>query len=309
MEYFDFRAMNTMLVLAAEGEPADIAAGFEAARLSIETNAQRFTRFSDTSELSQMNRAQGEWFPASSDLFALVQEARGFYEQTGGLFDPAILPDLRRIGYDRSLEYLCTPEPGAQTPVERQYHPTIASLGFDEAVGSIWLPAGVEIDLGGIAKGWIAERALRILSRHARACAVSAGGDIVFFGLPEGQEHWTIGLEDPRDPQQNLANLKIDSGAIATSSVAKRHWTQGTAARHHIIDPRTGEPARSDWLSVTVIAPQATTAEVFAKCLLIAGADQAPAILAQNTQIHFIAVDQAGKLWGSQHSSEVIHVH
>jgi FAD:protein FMN transferase len=299
MEYFEFRAMNSAIVLAAEGNPGELAAGFQAARAAIEADAQRFTRFSADSELSRLNRAQGEWFLASPDLFQLVTEARAFYQRTGGLFDPAILPDLRRIGYDRSLELLRPLEPGAQAPASRP-RPFFAELRLDEAIGSLWLPPSLEIDLGGIAKGWIAAHALQILSRYASAGAVSAGGDMVFSGLPQGQSSWQVGLEDPRDPDRTLTTLHVASGALATSSITKRTWTQGMQTRHHIIDPRSGEPALTDWLSVTVLAPTATTAEVFAKVLLIAGADQAPGILAQNPQIEFIAVDQSGKLWGLQ---------
>jgi thiamine biosynthesis lipoprotein len=170
------------------------------------------------------------------------------------------------------------------------------------------LPPGMEIDLGGIAKGWIAERAARLLARDAQACAVSAGGDMVLIGLPDGLDHWEIELEDPRDPEQTLTVLQVGPGAVATSSVVKRSWRQGEKMRHHLIDPRTGEPAVTEWLSVTVIAQHATDAEVFAKVLLIGGAELAQEIISKRADLSFIAVDSQGQLWGSPNRLELTRV-
>ncbi len=164
---------------------------------------------------------------------------------------------------------------------------------------TILLPPGMAIDLGGIAKGWIAEQAANILSRYARACVVDAGGDMFLVGLPEGLEQWPVELEDPLQPDGILTTLRVNPGAIATSTVTKRAWKQAGRNRHHIIDPRTGEPAVSDWISVTVIAPHASEAEVFAKALLIAGPWEAEEIVRNSgIPLTYLAVDQEKKIWG-----------
>jgi thiamine biosynthesis lipoprotein len=181
-------------------------------------------------------------------------------------------------------------------------------IKLDEGSGRIWMPEGMQIDLGGIAKGWTAGRAAQILKEGTTACGVSAGGDMVLIGLPEGQDQWEVALEDPRDPDLTLALLHVGPGAVATSSVVKRSWRQGEKQRHHLIDPRSGEPAVSDWLSVTVIAPTGTDAEVYAKVLLIAGSRLAQKIVSGNPKLSFIAVDRQGKLWGSQKSMEHVYV-
>ena len=129
------------------------------------------------------------------------------------------------------------------------------------------------------------------------------------IGLPEGQEQWPVDLEDPLQPENILTTLKVDPGAVATSSVTKRIWKQAGKNRHHIIDPRTREPAVSDWLSVTVVAPHAYEAEVFAKALLIAGPRESEEI-ARNSGLDFsyFAVDRDKKIWGSQKSLEYLYV-
>jgi FAD:protein FMN transferase len=119
-------------------------------------------------------------------------------------------------------------------------------------------------------------------------------------GLPDGVEQWPVALEDPLQPENTLTMLNVDPGAVATSAVTKRVWQQAGQNRHHIIDPRTGEPAVSDWISVTVIAPHAYEAEVFAKALLIAGPQEAQEILRHSgIRFTYLAVDQEKKLWGN----------
>jgi thiamine biosynthesis lipoprotein len=306
MNYYQFRAMNSDIVLAAEGTHEQVTIGFKAARKFIEESEQRFTRFSDQSELSQMNRAAGNWFYASPALFELVRLAQVYYTQTGGLFDPSILPDLKRAGYDRSMDDIRNYGARQLPPVSERKKLVFGAMQLDGENGKVCIPPGMEIDLGGIAKGWIAEQAAQILAQYTTSCAVNAGGDMYLIGVPEGQSKWEIALEDPRDLTRRLALLRVGPGAIATSSIAKRHWLQGKKHQHHLIDPRSGEPVITGWLSVTVIALQATTAEVYAKVLLIAGPEQAMDIFSKNGALAFIAVDRQGKLWGSQEGIEYV---
>ena len=309
MEYYEFRAMNSAIVLAAEGDPKQVALGFRNAREFIEESEQRFTRFSDQSELSQLNRAAGQWFHPSPAMFELLKLAQQYVNLTDGLFDPSILPYLQRAGYDRSMDEIRLNGANQDFTVSVQEKLNFKTLLLDEETGLVWLPPGMQIDLGGIAKGWIAERAASLLAEKTSSCAVNAGGDLFMIGLPEGRSAWEVVLEDPRDPDQTLAILRVGPGAVATSSIMKRAWRQGDKQQHHLIDPRSGEPAITDWLSVTVIVPQAATAEVFAKVLLIAGTEQAmDDLLASQGEIAFIAVDRQGRLWGSQNSKEYINV-
>ncbi len=302
METVHLRAMNTDILLAAEGETGQLRVGFEKAGEFIHSGESRFTRFCEESELSALNRSSGRRFKASADLFAVVALTRRFFHLTRGLFDPSILPELKRAGYDRSMEVLREkgPSPLLETLLANE-HASFSEMELDESDNTILLPPGMALDLGGIAKGWIAEQAARILSGYARACAVDAGGDMFLVGSPEGLQQWPVALEDPLQPKAILTELKVDPGAIATSTITKRVWQQAGKNRHHIIDPRTGEPAVSDWISVTVIAPHAYEAEVFAKALLIGGPQEAEEILRHSgVPFTYLAVDQDKKIWGNQ---------
>jgi thiamine biosynthesis lipoprotein len=295
IEYF--RAMNSEIVLVAEGEALQVKSGLEAVQNFIEASEKRFTRFSERSELSALNRSSGNWFQASPDFFEVIKEAVFYFHKTNGLFDPSILTNLRNAGYVQSMDEIrrvgSAPQPASHLPASIS---TFASVELNETNSSIRLPADLQIDLGGIAKGWIAERAARLLSQYSSSCAVNAGGDMFLIGYPHGKDCWEVGLEDPRDPQVDLTLLLLQEGAVATSSVVKRAWKQGNVSRHHLIDPRTGEPAITSWLSVTVLAPHAAAAETFAKAFLIADKDEVRLLGEQNPELTVLAVDKNGNL-------------
>ena len=302
--------MNTDILLAAEGQADRLQAGFEQASGFIQSGERRFTRFSEDSELSALNRSAGKRFKTSPELFSVVALTRRFFHLTRGLFDPSILPDLKRVGYDRSMDMLrkLGPSPLLESLLANE-HPSFSEMDLDESDQTILLPPGMALDLGGIAKGWIAEQAANILSGYAAACAVDAGGDMFLVGLPDGMEKWPVALEDPLQPENTLTTLMVNPGAIATSTITKRVWQQAGKNRHHIIDPRTGEPAVSDWISVTVIAPHAYEAEVFAKALLIAGPQEAEEIVRHSgIPFTYLAVDQEKKIWDNQGIMEYAYI-
>jgi len=302
MEYHEFRAMNSDILLAAEGNHKQIENGFQETQAFIDELEARFTRFSAESELSQLNRSAGNWFEASEDLYDLMQQAQSYFLQTNGLFDPSILPALQMAGYDKSMDEIRAHGAGIHEYSEEPEKMDFSAVKFDPASSGIFLPAGMQVDLGGIAKGWIAETAAQRLACFAPVCAVNAGGDMFLIGIPEGEKAWQIALEDPRDPHNTLAVLSGSPGAMATSSVTKRRWQLKGKIKHHLIDPRTGQPAETEWLSVTVAAPHAAGAEVFAKSLLIAGPQDSMALASRGDHIVFVAVDSEGKLWGSDNS-------
>jgi thiamine biosynthesis lipoprotein len=308
MRYFEFRAMNTDILLAAEGPADEVEAGFQRTRAYIDDCERRFTRFSEDSELSSLNRAAGTWFKASPDLFEVVLTALRLHRQTYGLFDPSILAALEQAGYDRSMDAIRENGAGPVLLSVQVRHARFADTRLDPDEQSIKLPSDVRIDLGGVAKGWIAEQAALRLAQESAACAVDAGGDVFMVGLPEGQSYWRITLEDPCNVGRGLAVLKLRPGAVATSTITRRRWQQDGKERHHVIDPRTGEPAETDFLSVTTVAPHAAEAEAFAKGLLIAGSLEANRVIQSEPSIEFIAVDQDNKMWGSRHSRELLDV-
>jgi thiamine biosynthesis lipoprotein len=302
----EFRAMNTSVMLAAEGEEA--VAGMYVAKTFIDECEQRFSRFLPASELSDLNHSAGEWHPISNDLMEMLQLSMRYHTETNGIFDPAILSDLKQIGYDRSMDEIRAN--GVSIPArvpQRTSRPAFHEISFDLAGSRVRLPRGMEIDLSGIAKGWIVEKAAQLLHQYVEVCGVSAGGDILFIGRPLDGTDWDVYLEDPCSPMETLAQLHVRSGAVATSSIMKRTWRQGEKVRHHLIDPRTAQPAKTDWLSVTVISPSVIEAEVYAKVILIAGEKELRNLLSAKQDLTFIGVDSEGNLSGSSNYKEYVY--
>ena len=308
MQYDQFRAMNSDIMLAAAGQDVKrIKQGFSLARDFIRSSEQRFTRFTDTSELAELNRSAGDWFQASPEMIEVLGAALRLAGETQGLFNPAVLPALKQAGYDRSMDEI-KQGPARSGEVRVLEMQDFRTIELDTKGSRVRLPAGMQVDLGGIAKGWIAEQAARRLSEYSQACAVSAGGDMCLVNLPEDQPDWEVGLEDPLHPDQDLALLRVRPGAVATSAVTKRKWQYNGRPQHHLIDPRSGEPAITEWLSVTVYAEQAVEAEVFAKALLIGGPVVANELFANPSDKAYLVVDPFGWVLGSKNYHEVFHV-
>jgi thiamine biosynthesis lipoprotein len=306
IQSIEFRAMNTTIMLAAEGDGA--ISGMQAAKEFIHECEQRFSRFLPASELTLLNHSAGDWAHVSDELMDMLRLSMKYYIETKGIFDPTILTDLKSMGYDRSMDEIRA-HGGTVAPhaSKRTSRPAFNEINFDVAGSRVRLPTNMEIDLGGIAKGWIVDKAAHLLNSYAPACGVSAGGDILFIGTPEDGLDWDVYLEDPRDSNQMLTQLHVGSGAVATSSVMKRTWSQGEKVRHHLIDPRTGESAKTDWLSVTVITPDVITAEVYAKAILIGGEGELPNLLDARQDVTFITVDPNGNLLGSPNYKDFLY--
>ncbi len=268
---YGFRAMNTRIytwLYTSTPNSTDILLDVQDTFDSME---QRLSRFIPYSELSQLNNHTGDEFIASPILFSAVQSALWAATATGGLFDPTILPDLEAAGYDRSFEKVERHQPplnGNGTHATRLNFTHVTLKPYNRGIAK---PDGLKLDLGGMGKGWTVDRvADRLLTLGA--FLVNAGGDIYAYGAPPNCTTWTITLPHPPGAPTPVTTLHVANRAVATSSIIRRRWMRGNTPQHHLIDPRTGKPADTDLLTVTVIASRVAVAEVYAKVALILGA-------------------------------------
>ncbi len=223
------------------------------------------SRFRPESELSRLNASAGRPFAASPLLLDVVDAALRAARATDGVFDPALEPALRALGYDRTFAAVERDGPAPATLVRGGSWRAIA---LDREAGIILLPAGAALDLGGIAKGMAVDAAVTELARRGVASAVvEAGGDVAVRGLPPGEVAWPIAVEVRR----GVRDVAIASGALATSGIARRSWRRGGREIHHLVDPRTGDSARSALWSVTAAARSCAEAEVAAKAAFVLG--------------------------------------
>ncbi len=286
-----FRVMNSdvTLVCPTLEPPAERHLASRVAAI-FETSERTFSRFRPDSELSRLNGA-GRPFIASPALFAALRRARVYWQVTDGWFDPAVGADLLAAGYDRSFA------PGAldRRTSARSAPPgaRFGDVGLHPGTRRVTLPQRVQVDAGGFVKGWTVDAAAALLPDTA---ALDAGGDAVLRGAGHDERGWLVDVEDPRRAGRVLLTLSLRDRAVATSGANRRRWLVGGRERHHLIDPRTHQPSRSDLLQVTVVADTAEGAEVLAKVAFLRGLDDGLRFLDRFDGIGAVLVRRDGHL-------------
>jgi thiamine biosynthesis lipoprotein len=288
-----FSAMGTGCELAVAASPEDepqaqraLAAGF----VEVETCERVLTRFNPTSDLSRLNGSLGEWVDVDPRLVAALRAAVDARRATAGLFDPTILHPLVAAGYDRTFAEL-TNRPARAIDGWR----CGAAIWLDEDRCRARLQRGSAVDLGGIGKGFSAARALEAM-RLAWPALIGGfadlGGDLAFSGRPTDGSAWRVAVADPRAPGANLATLRLNGGAVATSGRDRRRFGPGRRM-HHLIDPETGAPAVRGPLAVTVVADDAAEAEALGTAFAISELDDVRR-LAEERGVAALYVPEAG---------------
>lgn len=240
---------------------------------------RQFSRFLPKSELTIFNRTSGQKTPITPEFKALLVSAQSIGAETGGLYNPFIMPALQRTGYLKSAML------GYENDKQIDYTDR-RIVGVDRLIiGDGWasIPYGTALDLGGCGKGYLADQLADILkSYQVQGYWLSLGGDIASFGRDESGNSLTIGVQDA----DNLAGTNnwiidcpLENFAIATSGTFKRKSQNSVKDWHHIIDPATSQPAVTDIRLITVCADTAFKADVLASCAVILGSKKAVSFL------------------------------
>jgi thiamine biosynthesis lipoprotein len=224
----------------------------------------RFSRFEAASELSRFNARAGGWAPVSPELEALLRTALWAHRASGGLVHAGVLGAMLAIGYGRPFRE----GPGRARTVPPARLPPLSEL-LQVEPGRARLGPGWGIDLGGIAKGWMADRLAAELGEN---CLVNLGGDLYARGDGPRGGGWPVAFG-------GITLLLRNQGA-ATSGVGGRRWMQDGRQLHHLIDPRTGQPARTGVGQASAVAASAIQGEVLAKTGLLLGPTRGPVHLA-----------------------------
>jgi thiamine biosynthesis lipoprotein len=250
-----------------------------------EQHLSRFRPDSELSRLNQHNTAAPQ--QVSETLWEVIQAALEAARASDGIVTPVVLNALEAAGYTTSFDVFTALEMGetGETGETGDQHPSSIpgpttgpttlsnrwnALETDPHTHTISMPTGMRLDLGGIAKGWAAEQAMQRL-RHHGPVLVDAGGDVAMSGTMADGKRWPIAIANPFAPDVQLDLLMLRGGGVATSGRDYRRWHAHGSSQHHIIDPRTGQPANTDIVSATVVAPTTCVAEMAAKMVLILG--------------------------------------
>ncbi|MFQ5651151.1 MAG: FAD:protein FMN transferase [bacterium] len=244
---------------------------FTKAYQEIERIERLLSSHKPESEITRINQHAGaKHVRVSYETFAIVTRAVAYSRKFAGDFDITIGPVTELWGFNGDRE-VTVPEP-------RLLKNLLNLVNFHNIVLSrqdttVFLKkTGMKLDLGGIAKGYAIDRAAFVLNQNGiQNFLINAGGDIYACGTKYGHQKWTVGLQHPRKQAELLATFEAQDVAVATSGDYERYKLINGKRYHHLIDPHTGFPADQNQ-SVTVFAPSAEQADVWATYLFIAGA-------------------------------------
>jgi thiamine biosynthesis lipoprotein len=288
-EVYDARVMlgTVIEIKIIDADPQKAQRALSAAFNEISRIEKVMSHFDPDSVLSQLNDLG---YSDSRELLTLALKAVELSKITDGGFDVTVGPLMNLWDFKAKVP---------RVPAVHQVRQTLKSIGYkniniDSNKNRIMIKKGIDIDLGGIAKGYATDQAIAVLQKEGiHTALVNSGGDIRVIGDRE----WHVGLKDPRGTAI-LAAIKVKNRAVVTSGDYERFFIKENKRYHHILDPRTGYPADL-CQSVTVIAPTATDAVALAKGIFVAGPVKGMLIAASRPKTETIIIDNQGCLYAS----------
>jgi len=250
---------------------------------------REMSRYRDDSTVSAIDRNAPRWTPISPDLATVLREAVRVAALSRGTFDPTIGAVSGLWGFG---------DEGGHIPEAEALKAALATVGYPRLVvqqkRARLLYPGTRLDLGGIAKGFAVDRAAELLAKAGvKGAIVNAGGDIRVLGERPGGGPWHIGIQHPRDPEALLTRLDLTDTAVVTSGDYERYFIEDGIRYHHILDPKSGQPARG-CQSVTVVTQSAMTGDALATAAFVLGPERGMALLKRAGVARAIIVDAKG---------------
>ena len=278
-----FRAFDTLCVVSADVDAA--------ALREIEALCARYelllSRFNPESRLFALNAVAGKWIDVGEELANVLHAALGYCERTGGLFDITMGGVCRLWDFKRGVV------PDGAAIAEALAHVDWRNVQIEGTQARI-ADSQATIDLGGMAKGYIADKVIDLLKRRgATSGVINLGGNVACLGGKPDGSAWNVGLRAPVPSGGSLqaasfASVPVRGKSVVTSGVYERAFVRNGRVLHHILDPRTGKPAETDVLSATVVADKSIDADGYTTALIVMGADEALAFAEQTPGIEAI---------------------
>lgn len=250
------------------------------------------SRYKETSEVTLVNKNAGiAPVKVGHELIDVLVEAKRISELSDGAFDVTIGPLTDLWGFDLEKNVV----PPTEKIEELRKLVNYRKLNIDEQASTVYLEEkGMMIDVGGIAKGYSVTRAMKVFEDAGlKDIIINAGGNLNLRGDKRGKP-WRVGIQGPRDESKLLGKLTLTEISVATSGDYQRYFIKDGIRYHHILDPRTGFPAKG-LISATVIGRSKTSMDGFSSAVFILGADKGAALL-KKTGAEGIMVMEDGRV-------------
>jgi thiamine biosynthesis lipoprotein len=278
-------SMACLYSLVAYGEqPKGVARTLEAALDEVDRIDRLMSHYRADSALSRINRdAARAPVTVDRELFDFIAVALNYGVESDGAFDVTVGPLMKAWGFFRGEGRL-----PAEAELSRARNATgLQHVRLNASDRTIRFDReGVELDLGGIAKGYAVDRAVGILRRDGiTAALVSAGGSTTYaLGQPPGLAHWTVEIQDPVDARKIAFSVPLQNRALSIAGVSEKSFELNGVHYSHIMDPRTGRPVRGV-LGVVVQAPSGTAGDAIDNILFVQGVERGRAFLRRHPDV------------------------
>lgn len=291
----DIFAMDTYMSITAYGEKSGEAV--DAAETEIKRLDELLSTGSDDSEVTKINKEGGG--KLSEDTSYLVKRALDIYQDTDGVFDITIYPVMKAWGFAGDTFAV----PDKNTLEQALSLVNAAKLSYDEKSSNLsFEKEGMEIDLGGIAKGYTSDRVIDILKSYGIEHAmINLGGNVDLLGKKVDGSEWRIAVQDPESEDDYIGILTVSDKSVITSGGYERYFEEDGVRYHHIIDPSTGYPANHGLTSVTIVSSDGTLADALSTSLFVMGKDKAIEYWQSHSdQFDTILIDDEGIVYISE---------
>lgn len=227
-----------------------------------------------TSDVCRINLAAGKTVTVDPETWAILQRAKEINALTEGAFSITIAPVTALWSFT-----------GTMTNTVPTDETRLAALPLvdDQKIvlgegNTVTLPAGMQIDLGGIAKGYIADKVAELIRSKASGGIISLGGNVYTVGKKPDGSPYSVGITDPQLSSQTKGIIYLDDATVVTSGTYERGFNFGGVRYHHILDPKTGWPSQSDLISASFVMDSSMTADALATACIVLGSEKALAL-------------------------------
>ncbi len=243
------------------------------------------SKFNPQSDIYTLNKQRR--MVVSSETLEVVKRSIEFNQITDGAFDIAI---------GQSIDVWKKAIESKSLPSDKAVKSALAKSGIDkirinEVKNEIVLLGGITLDLGGIAKGFVVDKAVELVNRKGvDSCMINAGGNIYCLGKHNNRS-WRVGILDPRNDERILKKINLEDIAVATSGDYQQFFEIDGSRYSHIIDPRTGHPVENKVISVTVLADSAATADALSTAIFVLGKEKGTKLL-EELDVYGVVIEE-----------------
>lgn len=281
-------AMDTVMQITVYGEEKEEAV--KEARKLIQKYDALWSNDGTNSDIRKINECAGDFVTVAPETYELLRKSIAISEMTEGAFDVSIEPVVSLWGFDNK-DY--------RIPDVTEREKAVKYVDYSKIImrdnNQIKIKKGMQIGVGGIAKGYTSNKLMEMFRRmKISAAIVSLGGNVETFGEKSSGELFRVGITDPLSPDTLLGTIQLTDKAVITSGSYERYFEKDGVRYHHIMDRKTAAPADSDLASVTIIGEDGTMCDGLSTALFVMGKERAVSFQKEHPEFEVVLVTKNG---------------